>query len=159
LSKAPSGVILNLATIGLPSCDDSDAALPLGVGNDEEPTLRVPVETKAILAVPAAGVRLMDGLRVEEGLSCEAEVEAAFFVDLVALVLIPLKLQILQGFSGYCWLLLPSGLWLKDKAVLRWYWWAGRWCQVSIRLMAARVNDIGRSGASLETLAAAAFCR
>ena len=52
------------------------------------------------LAVPDAGFRLMDGLGVEEGLGCEAEVEAAFFVDLVALLLIPLKLQILQGFLG-----------------------------------------------------------
>jgi hypothetical protein len=27
LSKAPSGVILNLATVGLPGCDDPDASL------------------------------------------------------------------------------------------------------------------------------------
>ena len=92
-------------------------APPLGVSLS-----RAPSGVILCLAVAAAGVRLMDGLRVDEGLSCEAEVEAAFFVDLVALVLIPLKLQILQGFSGYCRLLLPSVLWLQDKADLRWDW-------------------------------------
>ena len=103
-------MILNLATVGLPGCDDPDAPLSLGVDDNEEPALRVPVETKAILAVAAVDVWPMDGLRIEEGLGCEAEVKAARFVDLVAFVFIPFKLQILQGLSRYCWFRLLCGI-------------------------------------------------
>lgn len=71
---------------GLPGRDDQDAPLALCVDDDEGPTLHAPVETKAILAVVDAGVWLVDCLRVEEGLGCEAEVEAAFFENLVAFV-------------------------------------------------------------------------
>ena len=110
MSKAPSGVILNLATVGLPGCDDPDASLSLGVDDHEEPALRVSVETKTVLVVAAARVWLMDGLRIEEGRGCEAEVKALRFVDLVAFVFIPFKLQILKGLSRYCWRLLLSGL-------------------------------------------------
>jgi len=110
LSKAPSGVILNLATVGFPGCDDPDAPLTLGVDDDEEPALRVPVETKTLLVVAAARVWLMDGLRIEEGCGCEAEVKASRFIDLVAFGFIPFKLQILQGLSRYCWRLQLSGL-------------------------------------------------
>ena len=85
MSKAPSGVILNLATFGFPGCDDPDAPLTLGLDDDEELALRVPVETKTVFAVAAARVWLMDGLRIEEGRGCEAEVKAARFVDLIAL--------------------------------------------------------------------------
>ena len=81
LSKAPSGVILNLATVGFPGC--------------EEPTLRVSVETKTVLAVTAAGVWLMDG------------------------VFIPFKFQILQGVSRYYWRRLSSRRSGKGRAVFR----------------------------------------
>lgn len=43
----------------------------------------------------------MDCVWVEEGLDCEAEVEATFLKDLVAFALIPFKLQFLQGFLRY----------------------------------------------------------
>jgi len=75
LSKAPSSVILNLATVGFPGCDDPDAPFTLGVDDDEEPALRVRVEMKTVLALTAAGVWLMDGLRIKEGRGCEAEVK------------------------------------------------------------------------------------
>ena len=101
LSKAPLGVILNLATVGFPGCDDAGALSPLCVDDDEEPPLRVAVETKAIFAVVPAVVWLMDCVWVEEGLDCEAEVEATFLKDLVAFALIPFKLQFLQGFLRY----------------------------------------------------------
>lgn len=59
----------------LPGCDDPDAPFTLGVDDDEEPSLRVRVETKTVLALTAAGVWLMDGLRIKEGRGCEAEVK------------------------------------------------------------------------------------
>jgi len=80
LSKNPSGVNLNLT---------------LGVDDDEEPALRVTVETKAVLAAVTATIWLVGCLRVEERMGCEAEVEATLHVNLVAFSLIPLKLQIL----------------------------------------------------------------
>ncbi len=87
---------LNLVSAGRPGRDDPDAALTPCVDDDEAPTLRAPVETKAIFAVDDSAVWLVDRLRVEEGMGCEAEVESSLFVDLVAFVLIPLKLQFLQ---------------------------------------------------------------
>jgi hypothetical protein len=69
--------------------------LTLGVVDDEEPSLRVAVETKADLAVVAATVWLVGCLRVEDRLGCETE--ARLLENLVAFSLIPLKLQTLQG--------------------------------------------------------------
>jgi len=74
--------------------------LALCVDADEKPALGVAVETKAILAVVAAAVWLVDCLRDEERLRCEAE--ATLLESLVELSLIPLKLQILQWLKGVC---------------------------------------------------------
>ena len=112
-------MILNLATIGLPGCDDPDAPLSLGVDDDEEPALRVSVETKTVLVVAAARVWMMDGLRIEEGRGCEAEVKTSRFIDLVAFVFIPFKLQILQGLSRYCCRLVLSVLSSNYRAFFR----------------------------------------
>ncbi|CAK6697030.1 hypothetical protein IFHNHDMJ_02144 [Synechococcus sp. CBW1107] len=101
-SKDPSGVSLNVATVGLPGCDDPDAPLTPGIDDDEEPAPRLAVETKAILADVAAAAWRVDCLRVEERLRCETEVEATLLENLVAFSLIPLKLQILQGLRGAC---------------------------------------------------------
>ena len=103
-------MILNLATVGLPGCDDPDTPLSLCVEHDDHPNIKKNLETKTVLVVAAARVWLMDGLRIEEGRGCEAEVKASRFIDLVAFVFIPFKLQILQGLSRYCWRLLLSGL-------------------------------------------------
>lgn len=51
------------------------------------------IETEALFSIGAAGVGPVDRLRIEEGLGGKAEVETTGTKDLIALVVIPFKLQ------------------------------------------------------------------
>jgi len=67
--------------------------LPLGIDDNKELVLDLPVETNPVFAIPKAGIGFSVGLGVTEGLRREPEVETTIFEGSLAFVVIPLKLQ------------------------------------------------------------------
>jgi hypothetical protein len=67
--------------------------LPLGIDDNKELVLDLPVETNPGFAVPKPGIGLPEGLGVGEGLRREPEVETTILEGSLAFVVIPLKLQ------------------------------------------------------------------